>query len=38
MGGVDLKAKQIRMQLPEGLLAVNAPLTDEEKRQQKESS
>ena len=31
---VDLKAKRIRMQLPEGLLDVNAPLTEEEKRQQ----
>ena len=38
IASVDLKAKQIRMQLPQGLLAVNAPLTDEEKRQQKESS
>jgi len=37
IASADLKAKQIRMQLPEGLLAVNAPLTDEEKRQQKES-
>ena len=31
---VDLKRKQIRMLLPEGLLEVNAPLTDEEKREQ----
>jgi len=38
IASVDLTAKQIRMQLPEGLLAVNAPLTDEEKRQQRESS
>jgi 16S rRNA processing protein RimM len=30
--GVDLKAKQLRMKLPEGLLEVNAPLTEEEKR------
>ena len=29
---VDLEQKQIRMRLPEGLLDVNAPLTDEEKR------
>lgn len=32
LASVDLRSKQIRMQLPEGLLAVNAPLTDEEKR------
>jgi 16S rRNA processing protein RimM len=31
---VDLKGKQIRMKLPEGLLEVNAPLTAEEKREQ----
>lgn len=35
---VDVGAKQIRMLLPEGLLDVNAPLTDEEKQQQKRSS
>lgn len=29
---VDLEKKQVRMRLPEGLLDVNAPLTDEEKR------
>jgi len=28
----DLERKQIRMQLPEGMLEVNAPLTDEEKK------
>jgi len=28
---VDLKRKQVRMRLPEGMLEVNAPLTDEEK-------
>lgn len=33
---VDTAAKQIRMLLPEGLLDVNAPLTDEEKRQQQQ--
>ena len=33
----DLGAKQIRMLLPEGLLDVNAPLTDEEKQQQNKS-
>jgi 16S rRNA processing protein RimM len=33
LNSVDLERKQIRMQLPEGLLEVNAPLTPEEKRQ-----
>jgi 16S rRNA processing protein RimM len=32
---VDLKEKQVRMKLPEGMLEVNAPLTTEEKKQQK---
>jgi 16S rRNA processing protein RimM len=32
---VDLARKQVRMQLPEGLLEVNAPLTPEEKEQQR---
>ena len=32
---VDLKAKRIEMNLPEGLLEVNAPLSDEEKKQQR---
>lgn len=32
---VDLEHKQLRMQLPEGLLQVNAPLTPEEKEQQR---
>jgi 16S rRNA processing protein RimM len=32
---VDLEHKRIEMALPEGLLEVNAPLTDEEKQQQK---
>jgi 16S rRNA processing protein RimM len=32
---VDLEHRRIEMQLPEGLLEVNAPLTDEEKQQQK---
>jgi len=31
---VDLEHKRIDMNLPEGLLDVNAPLTDEEKREQ----
>ncbi len=33
--GVDSGHKQIRMLLPEGLLEVNAPLTEEEKREQR---
>jgi 16S rRNA processing protein RimM len=32
--GVDLEHKQIQMQLPEGMLELNAPLTAEEKQQQ----
>jgi 16S rRNA processing protein RimM len=36
--GVDAKRKRIDMQLPEGLLEVNAPLTPEEKKQQHEGS
>lgn len=35
---VDLAAKRIEMNLPEGLLDVNAPLTAEEKKQQRASS
>jgi 16S rRNA processing protein RimM len=31
---IDLEQKRIEMTLPEGLLDVNAPLTDEEKKQQ----
>lgn len=31
---VDIAQKQVRMKLPEGLLDVNAPLTEEEKKQQ----
>jgi 16S rRNA processing protein RimM len=34
---VDVVQKQIRMQLPEGMLDVNAPLTAEEKERQKSS-
>jgi 16S rRNA processing protein RimM len=34
----DLEHKRIEMNLPEGLLEVNAPLTDEEKKQQSASS
>jgi 16S rRNA processing protein RimM len=33
--GVDLKQKQVRMKLPQGMLEVNAPLTAEEKKQQR---
>lgn len=36
--GVDLEHKRIEMNLPEGLLEVNAPLTEEEKKQQRASS
>ncbi len=32
--GVDVERKQVRMNLPDGLLDVNAPLTAEEKREQ----
>jgi 16S rRNA processing protein RimM len=35
--GVDLEHKQIDMQLPEGMLELNAPLTIEEKQQQASS-
>jgi 16S rRNA processing protein RimM len=31
---VDIEHKQIRMELPEGMLEVNAPLTPEEKKRQ----
>jgi 16S rRNA processing protein RimM len=31
---VDLEQKQVRMRLPEGMLEVNAPISEEEKRQQ----
>jgi len=33
---VDLEHKRIEMALPEGLMEVNAPLTDEEKQEQKQ--
>ena len=32
---VDVAAKQIRMRLPDGMLEINAPLTEEEKQEQK---
>lgn len=35
---VELEHKRIEMNLPEGLLEVNSPLTEEEKRQQRASS
>lgn len=35
---VDPGQKQIHMRLPEGLLEVNAPLTEEEKREQQKKS
>jgi 16S rRNA processing protein RimM len=35
LAGVDLDAKRIRMNLPEGMLEVNAPLSEEEKREQR---
>jgi 16S rRNA processing protein RimM len=34
LDSVDVEKKQVRMNLPEGLLEVNAPLTVEEKREQ----
>jgi len=33
--GVDLAGKKLRMRFPEGLLEINAPLTPEEKKQQR---
>lgn len=35
LAGVDPAKKQVRMRLPEGMLEVNAPLSEEEKREQK---
>lgn len=32
---VDVARKQVRMNLPEGMLEINAPMTEEEKREQK---
>jgi 16S rRNA processing protein RimM len=34
LDGIDVERKQVPMKLPEGLLEVNAPLTEEEKREQ----
>ena len=36
LDSVDLERRQVRMNLPEGLLEVNGPLTAEEKREQAE--
>src|SRR5215475_5493244 len=36
LASVDLDAKRIRMKLPEGMLEVNAPLSEEEKHQDKD--
>lgn len=35
---VDVERKQVRMNLPEGLLEANAPLTEEEKREQAQAA
>ena len=35
LAGIDLAKKQVRMRLPEGMLGINAPLTEEEKREQR---
>jgi len=32
--GLDLEQRQVRMQLPEGMLEINAPVTAEEKQEQ----
>jgi hypothetical protein len=34
---VDAAAKQVRMRLPDGMLEINAPLSEEEKQEQKGS-
>ena len=34
LDGLDLARKQVRMKLPEGMLEINAPVTNEEKREQ----
>jgi 16S rRNA processing protein RimM len=35
LAGVDLAAKRVRMRLPEGMLEINAPLSEEEKQEQR---
>ncbi len=37
LDGVDVAQKQVRMRLPDGMLEINAPLTQEEKQQQSDS-
>jgi 16S rRNA processing protein RimM len=32
--GLDISRREVRMKLPDGMLEINAPLTEEEKRQQ----
>jgi 16S rRNA processing protein RimM len=34
LGNVDLEHKQVRLKLPEGMLEIDAPLSEEEKREQ----
>lgn len=36
LDGVDTKQRQVRMNLPDGMLEINAPVTSEEKQQQSE--
>jgi len=38
LDSLDVKNKQVRMNLPDGLLEVNAPLTAEEKQEQAQGS
>jgi len=38
LAGVDLASRQVRMRLPEGMLEINAPLTEEERREQQRKS
>ena len=35
--GVDIERREVRMNLPEGMLEINAPMSEEEKREQRES-
>jgi 16S rRNA processing protein RimM len=34
LDGVDIEQHRVRMNLPEGMLEINAPVTQEEKREQ----
>jgi 16S rRNA processing protein RimM len=36
LDGVDLQRREVRMNLPQGMLEINAPITEEEKREQRE--